>query len=495
MAYNILKQHARFKLHAIERLNLLLDKGSFCEIGKEVAEHGGTYRDSEFPYDGVITGYGYIKKQLVFVYAQDFTICGGTVGLKHAEKIVKIIELAIENKAPVIGINDSGGARIQEGVNALAGYGKIFYSNTLASGYIPQISIISGPCAGGAVYSPGITDFIFITRNIGTMYVTGPKVLEHVTGMKCSADNLGGADVHSRSGVAHFIHDSEKESFESVRSLISLLPANCEDHLPMVTRYIPKKGRIKNISQIVPDDSKKAYDMHDIIDMIIDEHSFMEVHQYFAANIIVGFARLSDITIGIVANNPASAAGVLDCDASDKAARFIRFCDCFHIPIVTLVDAPGFMPSVKEEEKGIIRHGAKMLFAYSEATAVKVTIIIRKAYGGAYIAMGSRHLKADMVYCWPNAEVAVMGEESAVEILFHKQIAERTGKEKDDYIKKRCEEYRYKYINSRAALKEGYIDGVIEPDDTRSIIFNTLIAFSNKSLLRCLPKKHNNIPL
>ena len=495
MPYNIKKQHAKFKLHAIERINLLLDKESFWEIGKEVAEYGGTYGDSKFSYDGVITGYGYIKKQLVFVYAQDFTICGGTVGLKHAEKIMKIIELAIENKAPVIGINDSGGARIQEGVNSLAGYGKIFYSNTLASGYIPQISIIVGPCAGGAVYSPGITDFIFITRDIGTMYVTGPKVLEHMTGIKCSDDNLGGTDVHSRSGVAHFIHDTEKESFEAVRRLIALLPANCEDHLSMDASYIPKKGWTKNISNIVPGDSKKAYDMHNIIDMIIDEHSFMEVHKYFAVNIIVGFARISDITIGIVANNPAFAAGVLDCDASDKAARFIRFCDCFHIPIVTLVDTPGFMPSVQEEEKGIIRHGAKMLFAYSEATAVKVTVIIRKAYGGAYIAMGSRHLKTDIVYCWPNAEVAVMGEHSAVEILYHKQIAERTGREKEDYIKERCEEYRYKYINPRAALKEGYIDGVIKPDDTRHAIFNSLIAFSNKNLLQGLPKKHNNIPL
>ena len=492
MQYNVNKQHDNFKLHAIERLRLLLDKDSFKEIGKDVSEFGTAYSDSKYQYDGVITGYGYIKNKLVFVYAQDFTVCGGTVGLKHAKKIVRVIDLAIENKVPIIGINDSGGARIQEGVNSLAGYGEIFFKNSKASGYIPQISIIVGPCAGGAVYSPGITDFVFMTCNTATMYVTGPRVLKQMTGVKCSQNELGGADVHSKSGVVHFIHNNEKDCFNAVQKLISLLPQNCEEKNKIPPNYIFKKV---NLSENIPTNSRKIYDMHILIDEVVDDNDFFEVHKKFATNIIVGFGKISGILIGIVANNPNSFVGVLDCDASVKAARFIRFCDCYNIPIITFVDVPGFMPSIQEEEKGIIRHGAKLLFAYSEATTIKVTIIIRKAYGGAYIAMGSKHLGADLVFCWPIGEVAVMGAEGAVEILYRKELEKVDIYQKDEYIKRYCQKYEKRFVGVSAALKEGYIDGIIEPNQTREVVFNTLVALQNKNQQQTILKKHNNIPL
>lgn len=492
MQYNISKQHNNLKLHAIERLSLLLDKDSFREIGKDVSELGTAYSDSKYQYDGVITGYGYIENKLVFVYAQDFTVCGGTVGLKHAKKIVRVIELAIENKVPIIGINDSGGARIQEGVNSLAGYGEIFLKNSKASGFIPQISIIVGPCAGGAVYSPGITDFVFMTCKTGTMYVTGPRVLKQMTGVNCSQDELGGTNVHSKSGVVHFINDNEKDCFKAVQKLISLLPQNCEEKTKITPSYKSKKI---TLSKKIPTNSRKIYDMHILIDEVVDDNGFLEVHKDFASNVIVGFGEISGITVGIVANNPNSFVGVLDCDASVKSARFIRFCDCFNIPIITFVDVPGFMPSIQEEKKGIIRHGAKLLFAYCEATTIKVTIIIRKAYGGAYIAMGSKHLGADMVFCWPTAEVAVMGAESAVEILYRKELEKVDINQRDEYIKRYCQEYEDRFVGVSAALKEGYIDGIIEPNETREIIFNTLVALKNKDQQQTVSKKHNNIPL
>jgi len=479
MEYNIDKQHEKGKLHAIERITKLLDENSFNELNHFMEQE-------DIPYDGVITGYGYIEGALVFVYAQDFTIKGGTVGSKHAEKISKILEYAIENRAPIIGINDSGGARIQEGVNALAGYGKIFYLNTKASGYIPQISIIAGPCAGGAVYSPGITDFIFMIENISSMYVTGPKVVEQATGKKCDSETLGGSRLHEEnSGVVHAVYQEEK-CYCEIRKLIRLLENRNHRELSY------RKKFFQNCRSVVPRNSRKTYDIRAVLNIILDESSFFEIQQKFAPNIVIGMGKLSEMTVGIVANQPNCYAGVLDCDASDKAARFIRFCDSFDIPIITLVDVPGFLPSMKEEEKGIIRHGAKLLFAYAEATTIKITVILRKAYGGAYIAMGSKSLHADIVLAWPTAEIAVMGAEAAVDILYHKNIEMNSVGYREEKIK----EYSEQYINSRIALKEGYIDKEISPNNTREEIFNALKMLKGKNGgLQNLPKKHGNIPL
>lgn len=484
MEYSIEKQHEKGKLHAIERINCLLDKDSFVEIGQKV-----TNAERNYPYDGVITGYGYIDGILVFIYAQDFTIHGGTVGIKHAEKIANIIEKAIKNKAPIIGINDSGGARIQEGVNSLAGYGKIFKLNTMASGYIPQISIIAGSCAGGAVYSPGITDFIFVIRNISSMYVTGPKIIEEVTGEKCTMDELGGVDVHSqKSGVAHFICEYEKECFKKVRVLVKILSSKSIYNMDFMSY---RKKHINNFNSIVPTDSRKIYDMHDLIDAIVDCNSFFEVQKEFAKNVVIGFGKIADITIGIVSNQPNYYAGVLDCDGSDKAARFVRFCDSFEIPLITLVDVPGFLPSKVEEEKGIIRHGAKLLFAYAEANVPKITVIIRKAYGGAYIAMGSKTLGADIVFAWPDTEIAVMGAAGAVDILYCHEIKVNNS----EFRQKMEEEYRNKYINGDLALVEGYVDKCIQPKETRKEIFDALKQLGKKKEFIQIPKKHTNIPL
>ena len=477
MEYNIELQHQKGKLHAIERIEKLLDKNSFYEINHSMGQEN-------IPYDGVITGYGYIEGILVFVYAQDFTVKGGTVGKKHARKIARVLNLAIENRAPVIWINDSGGARIQEGVNALSGYGEIFYLNTRASGYIPQISIIAGPCAGGAVYSPGITDFIFMIKEKSSMYVTGPRVVEQATGKKCDAQSLGGAIVHSQSsGVVHANFDDENQCFLETRKLICLLENR---NRKIINKYCKKF--YQDFQKHVPTNSRKTYDIHLVIETLLDQSSFYEIQKEFAPNAVIGFGVLSGITIGIVANQPLHCAGVLDCDASDKIARFIRFCDAFNIPIVTLVDVPGFMPSVDEEEKGIIRHGAKILFAYAEATVTKITVVIRKAYGGAYIAMGSKELGADIVLAWPTAEIAVMGAEAAVDILYHKEV--------DNKIRqKKVEEYTYEFINNKMALKEGYIDKEIEPNNMRKEIFDALNMLKNKKDLKKIPKKHGNIPL
>lgn len=492
--YSLEKQHIKGKLHAIERIKLLLDDNSFCEIGSSITSKRECSNSTEkLPYDGVITGYGTIAGHTVYVYSQDFTVNGGTLGLKHGRKIRNIIEHAITQRCPLIGINDSGGARIQEGVNALAGYGEVFYENTKASGYIPQITIIAGPCAGGAVYSPGITDFIFVVDKISQMFVTGPDVVASVTGQKCTAEELGGASIHAtKSGVAHFRAKDEHECFHSVRNLVKMLVETLEnkDCLP---QYIKKNMHLHNI---VPKESRKVYDIKKIIVEVFDTDSFLEVQKDFAPNLVVGFAKLSSIVVGIVANQPAYLGGILDTDSSDKGARFIRYCDAYDIPLITLVDVPGFMPGIQQEYAGIIRHGAKLLYAYSEATTIKITTIIRKAYGGAYIAMCSKHLNADFVYAWKEAEVAVMGGEGAIKILHKKELALLEGDEKKQFFDREVKEYETNYMNVNAALEEGYIDEIIEPSEMRKRFFTDILALSNKKKNRCLiSKKHGCIPL
>ena len=493
--YDIEKQHKKGKLHAIERINLILDKNSFVEIGSGITNFSEDYGldKKDIPYDGVITGFGEINKRRVYIYSQDFTIMGGSLGKNHGEKIANIIKMAIEFRCPVIGINDSGGARIQEGVHSLAGYGDIFYYNTMASGYIPQISIVAGPCAGGAVYSPGLTDFVMVIDSVSNMFVTGPKIVKSVTNKDVTADQLGGSELHSKtSGVAHFRYADEKKCYSSLRNLLDRIPhyygdsKNDEDMI-----YIDKNQR--NIEKLLPEKANKAYDMIGIIEKIFDSGSFIEVQTEFAQNIIIGFAQISGIEIGVVANQPQHLAGVIDTDASDKAARFIRYCDCFDIPIVTLTDVPGFMPSLKEEEKGIIRHGAKLLYAYSEATIPRINVILRKSYGGAYIAMNSKHLGADFVYAWPSAQIAVMGAEGAVELLYRKEIANKVNK--DSFKEEKVKEYNEKITTPYVAASHGYIDEVIRPKDTRRLIFESLKSAINKKEIISIKKKHGNIPL
>lgn len=493
--YNLEKQHLKGKLHAIERINILLDKNSFHEIGSNIANYREEYYSQNIlPYDGVITGYGYIEKKLVYIYSQDFTICGGTVGKKHGEKIAYIIRKAIENECPVIGINDSGGARIQEGVNALAGYGEIFYYNTLASGYIPQIMIIAGPCAGGAVYSPGIADFIFMVNKIGKMFVTGPKVINQVTGETCTEDELGGAQTHaSQSGVAHFVYDDEKECLFNVRKLVDLLPQSAYRKPILENKYIKKF--FSGIANIIPKNQRKVYNMTDVIKQLLDENTFLEIQSDFAKNIIIGFGKICKVTVGIVANQPQYLGGILDCDSSDKAARFVRFCDAYDIPIITLVDVPGFMPSVKQEKSGIIRHGAKLLYAYSEATTIKLTVIVRKAFGGAYIAMGSKHLGADFVYAWPTAEISVMGAEGAINIIYGKELKNMSEKEKSIFLSEKLSDYENKYMSSAIAAYEGYIDEIIDPNNTRERLYADILSLIQKNPKLQIKKKHGNIPL
>lgn len=494
ISYNYDKQHAKGKLHAFERIEMLTDSKSFCEIGGAITEYASTCSSPNVPYDGVITGYGKINGKLVYVYSQDFSICGGTVGLNHAKKISDVIKRAIESKCPVIGISDSGGARIQEGVNALAGYGNIFYMNTLASGYIPQISIIAGPCAGGAVYSPGITDFIFMIDCISNMFVTGPKVISQVTGEKCTSEELGGTAIHAQeSGVAHCVFKTEEDCFKSVRKLIGYLPSSCQSPIQINTSFLDKK--VTDMSRIVPKESRKVYDIKKVIKEIVDRESFFELQEQFAQNIIIGFAKICDIVVGIVANQPNVAGGILDCNSSDKAARFIRFCDSYNIPIITLVDTPGYMPSIKQERAGIIRHGAKILYAYSEATTIKISVILRKAYGGAYIAMCSKQLHADFAYAWPGAEIAVMGAAGAVEVLYQKQIMELDGDSRKNFVNEKILEYTDKFINSDYALREGYIDSEIEPKLTRKVLYDSIVSLKEKKPYQRVIKKHGNIPL
>ena len=489
------QQHAKGKLTARERIALLLDENSFEELDPFVTRWSadGAPEGRRYPGDAVVTGYGQIHGRLIFVYAQDFTVLGGSLSEAAAEKVCKIMDLAMKNGAPVIGLNDSGGARIQEGVVSLAGYGEIFLRNTHASGVIPQISVILGPCAGGAVYSPAITDFVFMVQGIGQMYITGPDVIKATTREVVTHEYLGGADSHATlSGVCHFSYASEQECLTQVRHLINFIPQNNMEDAPTSSSYDDPYRTDDLLTNIIPDDPVKAYDMHDIINKLTDHGDFFEVHQRYAQNIIVGFAHMGGHSVGVVAQQPSYLAGVLDIDASDKAARFVRFCDAFNIPLVTLVDVPGFLPGTNQEHQGIIRHGAKLLFAYAEATVPKVTIITRKAYGGAYIVMGSKHLGSDVNFAWPQAEIAVMGPEGAVSIINRDAIA--SAENPDETKKRLAKEYRTRWANPYIASGRGYIDDVIEPSDTRPKIIRTLEMLRNKrdSLP---PKKHGNIPL
>lgn len=491
----IQKQHDAKKMTARERILALMDEGSFIEVDAFV-KHRCTEFDmanTEAPGEGVVTGYGTVDGRLVYVYAQDFTVIGGSLGEMHAKKITKIMDMAIKMGAPIIGMNDSGGARIQEGINALAGFGDIFYRNTLSSGVIPQISVIMGPCAGGAVYSPAITDFVFMVEKTSQMFITGPQVIKSVTGETVTAEELGGADTHAaKSGVAHFKAADEMECIAKIKRLLSFLPSNNLEEAPYVAPTDEINRLSEKLTTIVPDEANKAYNMKDVIAELVDNGDFFEVLEDFAKNIIVGFARMNGQTVGIVANQPSVMAGSLDVHSSDKGARFVRFCDCFNIPLLTLTDVPGYFPGVEQEHEGIIRHGAKLLYAFSEATVPKVNVIIRKAYGGAYIAMNSKHLGADAVFAWPTAEIAVMGPDGAANIIFKKDIAAS-----DDPIttrQQKIEEYREKFANPFEAAKYGYVDDIIEPDSTRPRIIAALEMLASKRETRPA-KKHGNIPV
>ncbi len=490
-------QHNRGKKTARERIDLLVDEGTFVEINPFIENRGLAIASgsSEAPGEGVVTGYGKIDGRLIFLFAQDFTVFGGALGEMHATKIAKIMDFAAENGAPIIGLNDSGGARIQEGVLSLDGYGHIFYRNSIYSGVIPQISVIMGPCAGGAVYSPAITDFVFMVEKTSQMFITGPKVIKSVTGADIATEDLGGASVHSTvSGNAHFTAPTEEEVLEKVRNLIRFLPQNNTEKAPAkkAETKLPLDERIDELIDLVPIDGTKVYDVRKVILAIIDDNNFMEVQPSFAKNIVVGFARINGETVGIVANQPKFMAGGLDIDSSDKCSRFIRFCDCFNIPLITFEDVSGFIPGVKQEHGGIIRHGAKILYAYSEATVPKITVILRKGYGGAYVALNSKAIGADQVFAWPNAEVAVMGPEGAANIIFAKEIAESDNPEETRQAK--IQEYREKFANPYVASSNGMIDDVIDPRDTRKCLINALEMLTNKK--KKLPKKkHGNIPL
>ena len=485
------KQVAMGKMTARDRILALLDVDSFHEydLFVEHEERNFGMESKELAGDGVITGTGTMSGAPICIYAQDFTVMGGSLGLKHARKITKIMDHALRMKVPCIGINDSGGARIQEGIGALAGYGEIFYRNTMASGVIPQISVILGPCAGGAVYSPALTDFVFVVENISKMFITGPNVIETVLGEKISQEDLGGARVHAEiTGNAHFFAMSELECFEQIKELVSLLPHSNQQKAASIEPKNPKSK--KNIENIIPSDAKQPYDVRDVIYALSDDSKFLEVHELWAANIVIGFGRINGETVGFVANQPMYLAGVLDCDASDKAARFIRYCDAFNIPIVTLEDMPGYLPGVDQEHAGVIRHGAKMLYAYSEATVPKVTVILRKAYGGGYIAMNSRHLGADFMFAWPGAEIAVMGPEGAANIIFRKEIME--AEDEDAMRQQKVQEYIEKFANPYVAASKGYIDAVIEPSETRELLIHALEMSKNKDDYR--PAKKHGVP-
>jgi acetyl-CoA carboxylase carboxyltransferase component len=488
-------QHQKGKLTARERLDLLLDPGSFNELDMFVTHRCSDFglEAQKYPGDGVVTGYGQIGGRLVYVFSQDFTVFGGSLSEAHAEKICKIMDLAMKNGAPVIGLNDSGGARIQEGVVSLGAYADIFLRNTLASGVIPQISAIMGPCAGGAVYSPAITDFIFMVDKTSYMFVTGPNVIKTVTHEDVTFEELGGAMVHNAtSGVAHFFAPNEAECLRMVRTLLSYLPSNNLDDPPRVVPTDSPTRSAPELDTIVPDNPNKPYDMKAVIRHIVDNGVFFEVQEYFATNIIVGFARLNGRSVGIVAQQPSALAGVLDINSSDKAARFVRFCDCFNIPLITFVDVPGFLPGVSQEHGGIIRHGAKLLYAYCEATVPKITVITRKAYGGAYDVMSSKHVRGDINYAWPTAEIAVMGPEPAVNILFKDEIERATDPERRR--RELIAEYTEKFANPYVAAARGYIDEIIEPRHTRARLITALEMLKNKRDSNP-PKKHGNIPL
>ena len=491
----IARQHAQGKMTARERLELLLDKGSFREMDVFVTHDCNDFglADRKIPGDGVVTGYGTIDGRLVYVYSQDFTVFGGSVSHSHAMKICKIMDAAVKNGAPIIGLNDSGGARIQEGVFSLAGYAEIFYRNVMASGVVPQISVIMGPCAGGAVYSPAITDFVVMVKDTSHMFVTGPDVIKTVTHEDVTFEELGGASVHaSKSGVAHFAAENEEDAIFLVQRLVGHLPSNNMEDPPMDQQGDDPLRQAMELDTIVPDNPNKPYDMHEVIQYIVDDAQFIEVHENWAQNIIVGFARLGGFSVGIVAQQPTVLAGVLDVEASQKAARFVRFCDAFNIPLIVLEDVPGFMPGLNQEHGGIIRHGAKLLYAFSEATVPKLTVIVRKAYGGAYCVMNPRHIGADLVLAWPSAEIAVMGPDGAVNVIFRRDIAEA-----DDPDARKAElvaDYRARFANPYVAAGAGYIDNIIEPHETRPRLINSLEMLQNKRA-SIPPKKHGNIPL
>ena len=488
-------QHDKGKLSARERLDLLLDDGSFVELDRFVVHrsHDFGLEEQHIYGDGVVTGYGRVHGRLVYVFSQDFTVFGGSLSEAFAEKICKVMDLAVRNGAPVIGLNDSGGARIQEGVVSLGGYAEIFLRNTMASGVVPQISAILGPCAGGAVYSPAITDFIFMTRGTSYMFVTGPNVVKTVTHEDVTMEALGGADTHGgTSGVSHFTCDSELSTLQAIRELLRFLPSNNVEAPPRGTSRDPRDRRDEALLDVVPDHPNKPYDMHAVIGKIVDDGEFLEVQKDYAGNILVGFAHLGTFPVGIVANQPSVLAGVLDINASSKAARFIRFCDAFNIPIVTFEDVPGFLPGVAQEHGGIIKHGAKLLYAYCEATVPKLTVITRKAYGGAYDVMSSKHIRGDFNVAWPTAEIAVMGPKGAVEILFKKEIAEAPDPAKA--MEQRVSEYTEKFANPYVAASRGYVDDIIDPRDTRLRLIDALETLQGKRD-RNPPKKHGNIPL
>ncbi len=489
------KQHGKNRLTARERLDLLLDKGSFRELDQFVTHRTHDFGLDERQYlaDSVVTGWGTVNERLVYVFSQDFTVFGGSLGEVHAEKICKIMEMAIKSGAPVIGLNDSGGARIQEGVVSLGGYADIFLRNTLASGVIPQISAIMGPCAGGAVYSPALTDFIFMVKDTSYMFVTGPDVVKSVTHEDVSFEDLGGASIHSAtSGVCHSVAENEADCLYLIRKLLSYLPQNNMEDPPFAKTTDDPLRMEAALDSLVPDNANKPYDIKEVIRLIVDNGEFFEIHENYAMNVVVGFARLGGHSVGFIANQPAVLAGVLDIDASEKAARFIRFCDCFNLPIVTLEDVPGFLPGVKQEHGGIIRSGAKLLYAYCEATVPKLTVITRKAYGGAYDVMSSKHIRGDLNLAWPTAEIAVMGPDGAVNIIFRKELAEAA-----DPAAKKAElvaQYREKFANPYVAASRGYIDDVIEPHETRARLINGLEMLQNKRDSNPA-KKHGNIPL
>ncbi len=485
------KQKAMGKLSARERIVAILDDASFREYDMFV-EHVGRDFDMEkktLQGDGVIIGTGTINGAPVCIYAQDFTVAGGSLGLMHSRKICKIMDHALKIRVPIIGINDSGGARIQEGVNSLAGYGEIFYRNTMASGVIPQISVILGPCAGGAVYSPALTDFVFVVENISKMFITGPSVIKTVLGEEYTMEEIGGAKVHAQvTGNAHFYAETELECFDQIKKLLTLLPRNNQKGSPMIPSSEPKPS--KDIEEIVPSNPKLPYDIRDVIGAVVDSSDFFEVMEHFAPNIVIGFGRMKGETVGIVANQPKVLAGVLDCDSSDKAARFIRYCDGFGIPLLVFEDMPGYLPGIDQEHMGVIRHGAKVLYAFSEASVPKITVIIRKAYGGGYIAMNSRHMRADFVFAWPSAEIAVMGPEGAANIVFRHEIEGAIDPEA--MRAEKIAEYREKFANPYVAASKGYVDEVIEPTETRDRLIHALEVSRDKQVY--WPEKKHGVP-
>jgi propionyl-CoA carboxylase beta chain len=488
-------QHKKGKLTARERIHFLVDEGSFEEIGMLVTHRSNDFGlDKEkYPGDGVVTGYGTIQGRLIYVFSQDFTVFGGSLSETHAEKICKIMDLAMKNGAPVIGLNDSGGARIQEGVVSLGGYADIFYRNTMASGVIPQLSAIMGPCAGGAVYSPAITDFILMVENTSYMFVTGPNVVKTVTHEEVTSEELGGAMTHaSKSGVTHFACSNELECINTLKQLISYMPQNCEEDAPSVPYQQDGNELRPELNTIIPDNANQPYDIREVINGVMDQDSFCEIHKHFAENIVVGFSRLAGKSIGIVANQPAVLAGVLDINSSTKAARFVRFCDCFNIPLLVFEDVPGFLPGTDQEWNAIITNGAKLLYAFSEATVPRITVITRKAYGGAYDVMNSKHIGADINYAWPSAEIAVMGAKGAAEIIFKTEIA--AADDKNAKWKEKENEYLNMFANPYRAAERGFIDEVIKPEQTRAKLIKAFKMLENKAVK--LPrKKHGNIPL